>query len=49
MRYLGLDVHGAATVYCLLGAAGAIVERGSVATTSLHSRSSRVGYRATRS
>ncbi len=33
MRYLGLDVHGAATVYCLLDGAGAIVERGSVTTT----------------
>ncbi len=33
MRYLGLDVHGAATVYCLLGAGAAIVERGSVTTT----------------
>ncbi len=33
MRYLGLDVHGAATVYCLLDGAGAIVERGSIAAT----------------
>lgn len=33
MRYLGMDVHSAATVFCLLDAAGAVVERGSVATT----------------
>ncbi len=29
MRYLGMDVHGKATVYCLLDAQGQVVERGS--------------------
>jgi transposase len=35
VRYLGLDVHGNATVYCLLDAEGTAVERGSVPTTVL--------------
>ena len=35
VRYLGLDVHGNATVYCLLDAEGKAVERGSVPTTVL--------------
>jgi transposase len=34
MRYLGLDVHSTATVYCVLDAGGAVVERGSIATTA---------------
>jgi len=34
MRYLGMDVHSAATVYCVLDAEGAVVERGSIATTA---------------
>lgn len=33
MRYLGLDVHVNATVWCLLDSAGEIVERGKVPTT----------------
>jgi transposase len=35
MRYLGMDIHGKATVYCLLDAAGNVVDRGSVPTTVL--------------
>jgi len=34
MKYLGMDVHGKATVYCLLDAQGDVVERGKVATTA---------------
>ena len=34
MRYLGMDVHGKATVYCLLDAKGDVADRGSVATTA---------------
>lgn len=34
MRYLGMDVHSAATVYCVLDAEGSVVERGSIATTA---------------
>lgn len=33
MRYLGLDVHVNATVWCLLDGAGEVVERGKVSTT----------------
>ena len=33
MRYLGLDVHAKATVFCLLGADGNEVEHGKVETT----------------
>ena len=33
MRYLGMDVDGKATVYCLLDAQGTVVERGRIATT----------------
>jgi hypothetical protein len=29
MKYLGMDVHGKATVYCLVDAQGEVVERGS--------------------
>jgi transposase len=35
VRYLGLDVHGKATVYCLLDAEGNVIDRGSVPTTVL--------------
>jgi transposase len=35
VRYLGLDVHGKVTVYCLLDAEGNAVERGSAPTTVL--------------
>jgi len=35
MRYLGMDVHGKATVYCVLDAAGDVVEKGSVPTGAL--------------
>lgn len=38
MRYLGLDVHSSATVYCLLDAQGTVVERGSVSTTATELR-----------
>lgn len=34
MKYLGMDVHGKATVYCLLDGQGQVVERGSIATTA---------------
>lgn len=34
MRYLGLDVHSKATVWCLLDEQGEVVERGKVAPTS---------------
>ena len=34
MRYLGLDVHCGATVWCLLDDTGEVVERGKVATTA---------------
>lgn len=34
MRYLGLDVHSEATVYCLLDAEGNELERGKVATSA---------------
>ncbi len=34
MKYLGLDVHGKATVFCLLNAEGEVVERGSLPTTA---------------
>ncbi|HRI70653.1 MAG TPA: IS110 family transposase [Polyangium sp.] len=34
MRYLGMDVHGKATVFCLLDADGKTVETGSVRTTA---------------
>ena len=34
MRYLGLDVHSVATVYCVLDAEGTVVERGSIPTTA---------------
>jgi hypothetical protein len=34
MKYLGMDVHGKATVYCLLDAQGEVVERGNIATTA---------------
>jgi len=34
MRYLGIDVHVKATVWCLLDDRGEVVERGNVATTS---------------
>ena len=33
MRYLGLDVHCGATVWCLLDDAGEVVERGKLPTT----------------
>lgn len=33
MRYLGLDVHASATVFCLLDASGSEVEHGKVSTT----------------
>lgn len=33
MRYLGLDVHSKATVFCLLDASGQVVERGKVDTS----------------
>jgi predicted NBD/HSP70 family sugar kinase len=33
VKYLGMDVHGKSTVYCLLNAGGEIVERGSISTT----------------
>jgi predicted NBD/HSP70 family sugar kinase len=33
MKYLGMDVHGKATVYCLLDGQAEVVERGSVDTT----------------
>ena len=33
MKYLGMDVHGKETVYCLLDGQGEVVERGSVDTT----------------
>jgi transposase len=35
MRYLGLDVHGKATVFCVLDVQGNVVETGKVATTGL--------------
>jgi hypothetical protein len=34
MRYLGLDVHLKAIVYCLVDATGEVTERGKVETTS---------------
>lgn len=34
MKYLGLDVHSSATVWCLLDDSGETVERGKVATTA---------------
>jgi transposase len=34
MKYLGMDVHGKATVYCLLDAQGEVVERGTLATAA---------------
>ena len=34
MRYLGIDVHVQSSVWCLLDASGARVERGQVPTTS---------------
>jgi transposase len=34
MRYLGLDVHSKATVWCLFGDSGRVVERGNVPTTA---------------
>ena len=34
MRYLGLDVHAKATVWCLLDDKGTVVERGQVPTTA---------------
>lgn len=34
MRYLGLDVHAAATVWCLLDESGKVVERGKTPTTA---------------
>ena len=34
MKYFGMDVHGKATVYCVLDAKGEVVERGSIATTA---------------
>jgi transposase len=33
MKYLGMDVHGKATVFCLLNGEGEVVERGSISTT----------------
>jgi transposase len=33
VRYCGMDVHGKATVYCLLDAQGNVIEKGSVPTT----------------
>ena len=33
MRYLGIDVHSKACVWCLLNAQGEIVEQGSTETT----------------
>jgi transposase len=35
MRYLGIDVHVATTVFCLLDAAGEVAERGTIATTAI--------------
>ena len=35
MLYLGLDVHGKSTVFCLLDANGNTMETGSVSTTAL--------------
>ena len=34
MRYLGLDVHSEASVYCLVDAGGNELERGKVSTTA---------------
>ena len=34
LKYLGMDVHGQATVFCLLNAEGEVVERGSLPTTA---------------
>ncbi|MBI4702614.1 MAG: transposase [Deltaproteobacteria bacterium] len=34
MKYLGLDVHSSATVWCLLGAQGEVLGQGKVATTA---------------
>ena len=34
MKYLGMDVHGKATDFCLLNAEGEVVERGSLPTTA---------------
>lgn len=34
MRYLGLDVHSGATVWCLLDETGDVIERGKVPTTA---------------
>jgi transposase len=34
MKYVGMDVHGKATVYCVLDAEGQVVERGSIETTA---------------
>ena len=34
MRYLGMDVHGKATVYCLVDAKGEVIERGSIVTAA---------------
>lgn len=34
MRYLGMDVHVAATVWCLLDDQGVVVERGKCETTA---------------
>ncbi|MFC1643342.1 transposase, partial [Myxococcota bacterium] len=34
MRYLAIDVHVQSSVWCLLDASGAVVERGKVPTTS---------------
>lgn len=35
MKYPGMNMHGKATVYCLLDAQGQVVERGEIATTAL--------------
>jgi transposase len=34
MKYLGMDVHGKATVYWVLDAQGQVIERGEIATTA---------------
>jgi predicted NBD/HSP70 family sugar kinase len=34
VRYLGIDVHVQATVWCLLDSSGTIIERGKTPTTS---------------
>ena len=35
MRYLGIDVHSKATVWCLLDQTGEVIHRGKVPTTRL--------------